>query len=836
MSGDPNFFELIMSFLFLTRKFARLAWSFAVLIPVVACAQSGFAPLNAEYPPARALPGSQIMPSAAVQAGGGYLVWQDQNTFGNRFTLMGRVLDSGFNPAFAPFRINSNNTGDHENAKVALLGSGGAVFVWQGGQYGFQHIYARFLSSSNTWMGIDQMVNSSSRIYQGKPAVAVLGNGNVVVVWETFNSVTMRDISGQLFSASGVKIGGEFQVNQFTPYNQRSASVAALTNGGFVVTWVSEQQTKLAGAGSGDLSPSQFQLPSVDVYARLFDMTGAAASGEFPVNASSNVCANPVVAAAADGSVMFAWSEKDGQVINNGWDIYSRPFTFPSSISQIPGVEQRVNTQLYGDQFAPQMAAQGANYLIVWTSLGQDGSAAGLFGQILGEDGSRSGGEFRVNTTTLGAQQQPNVAADNNGRFLATWTGPTFGPSKNDLFGQVYAGTSYLPSNLVTNYLAPVFVPDNSSKPPAITGGAIVGTHNPESELPVLNYPGQIALGGSTAPATNAFALAAGSYHGLFYEANGASPTSSGYLTAVVTAGKAYTASLSLGGVSYPFHGPLNALGSSGPTRVPNTSLTVTLQLDLFGGDQIRGEVAQTHGWTAAFVADRQVFNKTSHPTSFAGLYTMAIPGNATGLGSPGGSGYGTAKVDEAGNVTWVATLADGTKVSQGSVLSKSGIWPLYSYLSGGGCLISWITITTNSVAADTNQAVTGDLLWFKRASVAAKYYPAGFTNDTSVVGSVYLPPPPGLHGLSLSGGSVTSSFTNSVQIGTNYKVTSLGTNKVSVTLNAASGVFTGSTVNPGTGKAVSFQGVLLDGAGGTGFFLDAGRSGQVNLDQTHAP
>ena len=40
------------------------------------------------------------------------------------------------------------------------------------------------------------------------------------------------------------------------------------------------------------------------------------------------------------------------------------------------------------------------DYLIVWTSLGQDGSREGVFGQFVHGSGTPVGGEFRVNTTT----------------------------------------------------------------------------------------------------------------------------------------------------------------------------------------------------------------------------------------------------------------------------------------------------------------------------------------------------------------------------------------------------------------------------------------------------
>jgi hypothetical protein len=75
--------------------------------------------------------------------------------------------------------------------------------------------------------------------------VATLANSNVVVVWASFNQAgpgSLLDVYGQMLSPAGQKVGGEFLINQFTAYNQRTPAVAALKNGGFVVAWVSEQE------------------------------------------------------------------------------------------------------------------------------------------------------------------------------------------------------------------------------------------------------------------------------------------------------------------------------------------------------------------------------------------------------------------------------------------------------------------------------------------------------------------------------------------------------------------------------------------------------------------
>ncbi len=98
------------------------------------------------------------------------------------------------------------------------------------------------------------VVSTFTNNFQINPAVAVLNNSNVVVVWGSFDqagSNSLQDVYGQILSPTGQTIGSEFLINQFTAYNQRTPAVAALKNGGFVVAWVSEQE-RIGGARPGN--------------------------------------------------------------------------------------------------------------------------------------------------------------------------------------------------------------------------------------------------------------------------------------------------------------------------------------------------------------------------------------------------------------------------------------------------------------------------------------------------------------------------------------------------------------------------------------------------------
>jgi hypothetical protein len=485
---------------------ACLCWGVLLGIPISIFGQTNYyAPNGSEYAVVGSLPGDQVFPDVAVNAGGGFMVWQDNATDGSGQGVSARRLDSTLSGTLGTFRVNVLGTNDQEKARVALLKGGGAVFAWEGGPQGQQHIYTRFLTPTNTWMTTNDVLVSPQVItnftyatnlvttittnfdthrhiigyttntvpvittntivnashFQIDPAVAVLSNSNVVVVWASFNEAgpgSMQDVYGQILSPTGQKLGGEFLINQFVSYNQRTPAVAALANGGFVVTWVSEQERvgfNLSGMdNTNGSSPIVIGSSSVDVFTRLYANSGQAQTGEILVNTNYYPCANPSVAAAADGGFAVAWGVRDLGIQANAWDVYTRSF----SSAGVGGTAVRVNSYLPGSQYAPRISAIGTDYLIVWTSLSQDGSREGVYGQLVHSGGLLVGGEFRANTTTASQQMHPVVASDGASQFLVVWTSYTGGPNSFDLFAQRYANVGAVLPAIADLYVSAPFV------------------------------------------------------------------------------------------------------------------------------------------------------------------------------------------------------------------------------------------------------------------------------------------------------------------------------------------------------------------------------------------
>ena len=488
-----------------------------------AAAQTNYYAANGtEYAVVGSLAGDQVHPDVAISTTNGIVVWQDNATDGDGWGISARRLDGTLSGTLGTFRVNAIGAGDQERPRVALLKGGGAVVVWEGGREGFQHIYARFLTVTNTFLSTnDLLVSTFTNNFQINPAVAVLTNGNVAVVWASYDQVSsnsLQDVYCQILSTNGTPIGANFLVNKFTPWNQRTPTVAALKNGGFVVAWVSEQehaQTTAQGTNTTYVTAASITQSSVEIYARLFAANGTPNTDELLVNADNNPCSSPAAAVAADGTFMIVWCANSTVNRSNGWDVYGRTF---SNIGT-GGTVTLINTTVYGDQYIPRISVLGNEYLVTWTSLGQDGSREGVYGQFLYKDASPVGGEFVVNTTTAGQQMQPTVASDGVSEFLTIWTSYTGSPNYFDLFAQRYVNVASILLAMSAPYVwAPFVVTNNTYQP------QLVVTWPPLAGLSIADY--EVYANGASSPTAvvtnNAWTMTA---------ANGLTANSTNYFT-----------------------------------------------------------------------------------------------------------------------------------------------------------------------------------------------------------------------------------------------------------------------------------------------------------------
>jgi hypothetical protein len=417
-------------------------------------AQDGFGPVGGEYDIVGAIPGDQTRAQVAVGPNGGYVVWQDNTSDGDGLGIAARRLDGTLSATLSTFRVNAKSAGDQENAQLAITKQGGAVFVWQGGANQLAAIFARVLLADGTFAGEEIQVNTHSNGLQTSPAVAVLNDGGIVVVWTSVGQDgSMAGVYGQRLSPSGAKVGSEFRINVSTQLNQRNPAVVALAGGGFAVAWVSEKQKSVVHATDekGQLAEASSGAPIYDVgiYAGLYHASGQVARAEFRLDQGLNICATPALAASGTGGFTGVWGEQPGPLSGQGaaapvgWDICARTF---AASGEATSAGSRLNSHTYGDQLYPRIAGLAGQHMAVWTSMGQDGSFEGVYQRMIDpSNGALLGSETQVNSTIRGPQVYPSVAADGGNRFVAIWSGFVSAVAGYDLYGQRYATVDLLP-------------------------------------------------------------------------------------------------------------------------------------------------------------------------------------------------------------------------------------------------------------------------------------------------------------------------------------------------------------------------------------------------------
>jgi len=351
-----------------------------------------------------------------------------------------RLFDSQGMADEIEFLANTFTPRSQEDASIAMGPDGRFVVAWQsflqemtpsGDFTGAWGVFARRFDASGTPDGAEFQVNTFQVTNQTDPAVAVAGNGNFLIVWESFGQdAEAGGIFGQLYDPSGAPIGGEFQVNSTGRGRQADPRVAADTDGRFVVAWHDLGVDRCVdGPNEGarcieelDCCEQDCIYPPGDppicecipdtgscigpddgndgsgtgIFAQRYDSTGAPVDGEFLVTTTTaGDQSAPALGMDAGGNFVIAWSE--GYFDRNG--VFLQRF---DAQGERIGAETRVDTRFFPLQSRRPVAAvaPSGELVVIWEgneSTGQNTSRKiGLVGQAFTAGGRPVGVEFPV--------------------------------------------------------------------------------------------------------------------------------------------------------------------------------------------------------------------------------------------------------------------------------------------------------------------------------------------------------------------------------------------------------------------------------------------------------
>lgn len=312
----------------------------------------------------------------------------------------------------------------------------------------------------------------------------------------------------------------------------------------------------------------------------------------------------------------------------------------------------------------------------------------------------------------------------------------------------------------------------------------------------------------------------AGNYTGLI-AANPISNAGAGSVTLSVTLTGSFSGKIVLGGKTFKIKGSFDQNGDAALDLELVPAVRVTLHLDP-AMHEITGTL--TGGVTASLTAFAAPFGKKSPaPGGVVGTFTTLLSPTELVTTKPKGKGFGTVKITTAGSVKLAGTLADGTKISQGTTLVSETRWPLYVPLYKSAGFVGGLVDYRPTPGLSDFEA----LLDWSKPDTATALYPAAFTTELSLSAALYSPPAKGQRVLDLPDAPLNcdfiagAAFSRTVTLDSKNVVVVPEPNpeKLTIKLGVKAGTLTGSLLLDG--KTRKFSGILQREQNiGAGFFF----------------
>lgn len=341
-----------------------------------------------------------------------------------------------FIPFGPTFRVNTETSGQQGFTQVTDLGNGNFYVVWasadqDGDRYG---VYGQMFDADGNPLGSETQINTFTRLDQVLPQVTPYGDGNFVIVWQSFAqdetvlesypddlqaqryaAVMQYGIYGQRFDSSGQPIGGEFLVNSETRDNQQVAHLISVPDGGFIAVWLNWFY-ELSYAGE----------PHASYRFQRYDADGNPVAGEVvldtypPSNDSYSVSPGwePEFTVTTDGRLIAIW-------ISASTDYHSQLYFREFSLDGTPLTDRAFafeSNRHFMDNAAIAALPDGG-YVITVTRYvsGSYGSDVAIYAQMYDVNGVLRGSEFRVSDSDMDLSAS-RIVVMADGSFVVAWT------------------------------------------------------------------------------------------------------------------------------------------------------------------------------------------------------------------------------------------------------------------------------------------------------------------------------------------------------------------------------------------------------------------------------
>jgi hypothetical protein len=365
--------------------------------------------------------GHQYYNWAAYDDSGGFVVvWESEGSPGTDTSyrsIQGQRYDANAATVGAQFQVNNYTTGTQYYPRVAFEETGAFMVVWDSaGSPGDDNlgysVQARRFDASGSPIGSQFQVNSSTADSQEWPRISVV-DGDFIVIWETYVSLTSRSSQAQRYDARGNPLGAEFEIrglDEFWAWPPPAIDIA----GDFVLAW-----------RDGSLADDSIQAQRFVTLEPAPSFGDPVAGAEFQVNSyTTSEQKQPAVSIIdPDGGFVVVWHSQGSSGTDS--DSYSIQGQRYDASGDAVGAEFQINTYTMSHQELPSVSAGASGgFVVVWQSYGSPGSDTSLNsvqGQRYDASGARAGAEFQVNTYTTSRQWAPSVAVEADGDFVVVW-------------------------------------------------------------------------------------------------------------------------------------------------------------------------------------------------------------------------------------------------------------------------------------------------------------------------------------------------------------------------------------------------------------------------------
>ncbi len=199
------------------------------------------APLGARMVVNSVTRGAQVDPNVGVAADGSFLVVWSGRGAGDRTGIFGQRFSADGSKLGGEVQIHTQRGGEQSHPDLAMAADGSAVVVWAGaGNDDASGVWLRRIAADGSFLGEQLRVNATVADVQAYPSVGMDDAGNAVVAWSSRGQDGDGwGIFSQRFDSNGAAVGGEVQVNETSAGSQHRPAVAMAGSGAFSILWSS---------------------------------------------------------------------------------------------------------------------------------------------------------------------------------------------------------------------------------------------------------------------------------------------------------------------------------------------------------------------------------------------------------------------------------------------------------------------------------------------------------------------------------------------------------------------------------------------------------------------